>query len=92
MQGKPALSAPIARRLLGCFHEPEGLGAPVSPREQEVLSQLAKGLTIAEVAQALGCLAPQTAASDTKALHRKLEVTNRAEATIEATRCGLIKP
>lgn len=90
MQGKPALSAPIARRLLGYFHEPDRACTPLTQREREVLTLLAKGLTIAEVATALS-ITPNTAASYTKALYRKLEVTNRAEATLEATRRGLIK-
>jgi DNA-binding NarL/FixJ family response regulator len=90
MSGQPALSAPIAKRLLGYFHEPAPAATPLSQREQEVLVLLAKGLTIAEVARTL-TLTPNTAASYTKALYRKLEVTNRAEATLEATRRGLIK-
>jgi DNA-binding CsgD family transcriptional regulator len=36
-------------------------------------------------------ITPNTAASYTKSLYRKLEVTNRAEATLEATRRGLIR-
>ncbi len=91
VQGRPALSAPIARRLLGYFHEPEvGAGDTLTPREQDVLTLLAKGLTIGEVAAALA-LSAHTVASYTKTLYRKLEVTNRAEATLEATRRGLIK-
>ncbi|MEP7300935.1 MAG: response regulator transcription factor [Caldimonas sp.] len=91
VQGKPALSAPITQRLLGYFHEPDGSGgAGLTPREQEVLTLLAKGLTIGEVAGALA-ISANTAASYTKSVYRKLEVTNRAEATLEATRRGLIK-
>lgn len=90
--GKPALSAPIARRLLGYFHEPDAsAAAALTQREREVLTLLAKGLTINEVGAALA-ITPNTAASYTKALYRKLDVTNRAEATLEATRRGLIKP
>lgn len=91
VQGKPALSAPIAQRLVGYFHETDGGAVALTPREQEVLTLLAKGLTIAQVADALQITA-NTAASYTKALYRKLDVTNRAEATVEAARRGLIRP
>jgi len=91
VQGKPALSAPITQRLLGYFHDPAApAGIDLTPREREVLTLLAKGLTIGEVAAALAITA-HTVASYTKALYRKLEVTNRAEATLEATRRGLIR-
>ena len=51
---------------------------------------LAKGLTIAQAAGALG-ISSGTAASYTKTLYRKLDVTTRAEATLEATRRGLVR-
>ena len=92
VHGTPALSPPIARRLLGYFHarHDEAIEA-LSPREREVLTLLAKGLTINRVAEVLG-IAPTTAASYAKTLYRKLDVTNRAEATLEAARRGLIEP
>jgi DNA-binding NarL/FixJ family response regulator len=91
-QGRPALSAPITQRLIGFFQQPDAAPAEaLSPREREVLTLLAKGLTIGEVAAALA-LTAHTVASYTKALYRKLDVTNRAEATVEAARRGLIKP
>ncbi|MCE9659610.1 MAG: response regulator transcription factor [Burkholderiales bacterium] len=89
-QGKPPLSASIAARLLGYFHAPEAPATSLTQREQEVLTLLAKGLTIGDVAQALE-ITTNTAASYTKSLYRKLDVTNRAEATLEATRRGLIR-
>ncbi|MFN0183739.1 MAG: response regulator [Aquabacterium sp.] len=88
--GSPALSAPIARRLLGYFHEPDATRvSTLSPREQDVLRLLARGLTIAETGQALG-LTSHTVASYAKTLYRKLDVTNRAEAVLEAGRLGLL--
>jgi DNA-binding CsgD family transcriptional regulator len=60
----------------GCAGRVQLLGAGIG-----VLAEVARTLT----------LTPNTAASYTKALYRKLEVTNRAEATLEATRRGLIK-
>ena len=90
-RGEAALSSPIANRLVGWFHDPPGTGTvALSPREQDLLQLLAKGLTIGQAAAALG-IAASTAASYAKTLYRKLDVTNRAEATLEATRRGLIR-
>jgi DNA-binding NarL/FixJ family response regulator len=93
VQGRPALSAPIAQRLIGYFHAPPATSAhePLSQREAQVLKLLAKGMTIGEVAGTLS-LTAHTVSSYTKALYRKLNVTNRAEATLEAARRGLIEP
>ncbi len=92
LQGKPPLSPAIATRLLGYFREPDTpQTASLSHREQEVLTLLAKGLSIRDVGHALAITA-HTAASYTKSLYRKLAVTNRAEATLEAARRGLIRP
>lgn len=93
VQGRPALSAPIAARLVDYFHvdAAEAEAEVLSTRERETLTLLAKGLTIRDVAVAMG-ITPHTAASYAKALYRKLDVTNRAEATLEATRRGLIRP
>lgn len=93
VHGGTAMSTPIVQRLIGWFHEPakDGAGfAPLSPREQQLLQLLAKGLTIPESARALG-LSAATAATYARNLYRKLDVTSRAEATLEATRRGLIK-
>lgn len=91
LRGDTALSASVARRLVGWFHaSDEVASALLSPREQELLQMLAKGLTIAEAAKALG-ISFGTAASYTKRLYRKLDVTTQAEATLEATRRGLVR-
>jgi len=91
LRGEAALSARVARRLVGWFHAPdEDAAATLSPREQELLQMLAKGLTIAQAAAMLG-ISFGTAASYTKTLYRKLDVTTRAEATLEATRRGLVR-
>jgi DNA-binding NarL/FixJ family response regulator len=90
--GGAALSGPIANRIVDWFHDPDAASGPaLSPREQDLLQLLAKGLTIAQSAAALG-ITPGTAASYAKVLYRKLDVTSRAEATLEAARRGLIKP
>lgn len=89
VDGKPPLSPSIARRLLSHFHEPRAEQPDLSPREREVLTLLAKGLTVGNVAELLG-ITPNTASGYVKNVYRKLNVSTRAEATLEAARRGLI--
>ena len=91
--GQPPLSPSIARRLLRHFtplatpdDAPE---SALTPRETEVLRLSAKGLTRQEVAQLLE-LSIHTVAGYLKEIYRKLRVSTRAEATLEAARRGLI--
>lgn len=90
LRGEPPLSAQIARRLLGFFHPPANVVEdPLTDREREVLTLLAKGLTIAKAAQLMG-ISVNTAGGYAKNVYKKLKVSNRAEATLEATRRGLV--
>ena len=66
----------------------ESKDATLSPRESEVLSCVAKGLTQKEIARTLG-LSPATIGGYKKEVYRKLGVSNAAEATLEAVRLGL---
>lgn len=94
--GQPPLSPSIARRLLRHF-QPLATPAPVAdephltPRETDVLRFTAKGLTLVEVADALG-ISRHTASGYLKDIYRKLCVSSRAEATLEAARRGLVDP
>lgn len=91
-RGEPALTPAVARRLLGHFAAPVIDGAArLTPRETEVLRLLAKGLAVAEVADLLG-IRRNTAAGYIKDIYRKLEISSRAEAALEAVRMGLIDP
>jgi len=91
-RGEPALTPAVARRLLGHFAAPVIDGeARLTPRETEVLRLLAKGLAVAEVAEALE-IRRNTAAGYIKDIYRKLEISSRAEAALEAVRLGLIDP
>lgn len=87
-ENRPALSPDIAMRLLDHFradvHE-----TPLTPRETEVLQMLAKGFTIAAVGEYLG-ITYHTTAGYVKEIYRKLEVNNRAEATVAASKRGLL--
>lgn len=93
-EGQPPLSPSIARRLLRHFQPlpaPAREDNPLTPRETEVLRLTAKGLTLNEVAEALG-LSRHTVAGYLKEIYRKLSVGTRAEATLEAARRGLVAP
>lgn len=92
-----ALSPPMARRLLDHFRahaafvtasapEDGGAGAPeLTGREEEVLRLIGRGLTLAEAGGVLA-ISPQTVATHVKAIYRKLGITSRAEAALEAAR------
>lgn len=96
LDGQPPLSPSIARRLLRQFQQPAAaLAATTSEslttRETEVLQLIAKGYTVQQTATALG-ISPHTASGYVKDIYRKLSVNTRAEATLEATRRGLVDP
>ena len=55
-----------------------------------MLRLTAKGLTLIEVADALQ-LSRHTVSGYLKDIYRKLSVSNRAEAALEAARLGLVK-
>lgn len=102
LQGEPPLSPKIARKILQYFSQsPTNLvfkiSEPVlqaecelSAREQEVLLLLGKGLSRREVAQVLD-LSDSTIATHIRNVYRKLNISNRAEAALEASRLGLIR-
>lgn len=90
---EPPLSPAIARRLLHHFHGKPLLSTnddcELTPRERETLSHLASGLTVPEAAAYMG-ISRQTVAGYVKAIYEKLHVSNRAQATLEAIRRGLV--
>lgn len=92
LSGEPPLSPAIARRILRHFHHDmatEKAATGLTAREQEVLALLAKGCKRGEVATLLG-ISANTAAEHVKSIYRKLNVSTRAEATLEAARMGLV--
>jgi DNA-binding NarL/FixJ family response regulator len=99
-QGEPPLSPSIARRVIAYFAAQAKSQPPVdsSPlphvslteRESEVLLRVAKGFTLPEIAVQLG-LSRHTIADYVKQIYRKLNVSSRAEAALEAQRLGLFR-
>ncbi|MES0873429.1 response regulator transcription factor [Sinimarinibacterium thermocellulolyticum] len=95
VSGEPPLSPVIAQRLLRFFGGAVGGAddgsAKLSNRERETLVLIAKGYRLPEVASQLG-VSRNTAAGFIKAIYRKLDISSRAEATLEAARMGLVDP
>lgn len=91
LNGEPPLSPAIAQRLLKVFASPQGPSEDdLSPRERETLTLIAKGCKLPEVSELMG-VTRNTAAGYIKAVYRKLKVSSRAEATLEAARMGLVR-
>jgi DNA-binding NarL/FixJ family response regulator len=97
-QGEPPLSPSIARRVISYFASQARQPAPadilpdvqLTERESEVLLRVAKGFTLPEIAGQLG-LSRHTIADYVKQIYRKLNVSSRAEAALEAQRLGLFR-
>lgn len=89
--GIPALSPPVARRIMAHFRHTGPVAEPnekLTPREREVLTLIAGGHRIADAATALQ-LAESTVATHIKSIYRKLGIHSRAEASFHAARMGL---
>ena len=102
-QGEPPLSPSIARRMISYFSAQAQRPMPQQPivdtlvpnvqlteREREVLLRVAKGFTLPEIGVQLG-LSRHTIADYVKQIYRKLNVSSRAEAALEAQRLGLFR-
>jgi DNA-binding NarL/FixJ family response regulator len=93
--GEPPLSPSIAQRMLAHFSRRGTMDpnadaeAALTPRELDILRLLGRGLRVAEAARVLG-LTPHTVAGYVKTVYRKLNLSSRAEAAIEAMRRGLV--
>jgi DNA-binding NarL/FixJ family response regulator len=102
VQGHPPLSPAIARRLLRHFREPEAPAAPAKPtetqdphsaltlRERAVLLELSRGVTIAKIAECLG-ISRHTVGDHVKNIYRKLNISSRAQAALQARHLGLVQ-
>jgi DNA-binding NarL/FixJ family response regulator len=89
-RGEPPLSPAVARRMMAHFR---GIGTPISvaltPRETQVLSLLALGMRIQDIAREIS-ISEHTVRDHVKAIYGKLNISSRAEAAIEAARRGLV--
>lgn len=98
-QGEPPLSPSIARRVLAFFATAQSRRqatmqhvehqVALSERETDVLMRVSKGFTLPEIAKQLG-ISRHTVADHVKQIYRKLDVSSRAEAALEAVRLGIV--
>jgi DNA-binding NarL/FixJ family response regulator len=96
--GEPALSPSIAMRMLKHFNQmnqavPKDVATDelvhLTAREIDVLRLIGKGYKAAEVGKLLE-ITTHTVSGYVRDIYRKLEISSRAEATMEAARRGLI--
>lgn len=95
--GEPPLSPQMAHRMMAHFRQSSRYlpredvedTEALTQREQEVLTLLGKGLTAQDIASALS-ITRNTCATHIKAIYRKLRISSRAEAALEADRRGLL--
>jgi DNA-binding NarL/FixJ family response regulator len=94
--GDALLDPVVTRRLIDHFATGPGPAdaerlSVLTPRETEVLVQMARGLTNTEIALALG-ISPATVKDHVAAVLGKLGVRDRVQATIAAYETGLVRP
>ncbi|MCJ0765603.1 LuxR C-terminal-related transcriptional regulator [Variovorax terrae] len=95
-QGEPALSPSVATRILkhfqsGAAPQPAAeAGVALTRREVQVLQLIAKGYNVPEVGRLLD-IAASTVSGYVRDIYRKLDISSRAEAAMEAVRRGLIE-
>lgn len=94
-QGEPAVTPSIARKVMAWFSSalaqpPDSIlpDVQLTDRERDVLLRVGKGYTLPEIAIQLS-LSRHTVADYVKQIYRKLNVSSRAEAALEAQRLGL---
>ncbi len=98
VEGHPPLSPAVARRLLEHFREEKSAvsvreviagEADLTPREREVLVQLTRGISIADIGGVMN-ISRHTVSDHVKNIYRKLNISSRAEATLRAKGLGLV--
>lgn len=97
-RGEPALSPGLTGRLLAAFAGRENSAAlpsddglaGLSPRQVEVLTLVAQGLTYREVGEVL-CIAERTVKYHMKEILSRLHLKNQAQAIAYAARAGLVR-
>jgi DNA-binding NarL/FixJ family response regulator len=90
---KPAVATRVLkefRELAVYGSEAQPIFAPLSPREVEILDNIAQGMTNKQVAYALS-ISEQTVKNHMSSILRKLAVNDRTQAVVYAMRQGWIK-
>ena len=86
--GQQPISAAIANKLLNFFN-PQPPKNHLTNREKDVLSLIAKGFKVPKVADLLG-IKSSTCYGYVKEIYIKLDINSRAQATMAASKMGLI--
>ena len=90
---KPAVASRVLkefRELAVYGQEAQPIFAPLSPREVEILDNIAKGMTNKQVAYAL-TISEQTVKNHMSSILRKLSVNDRTQAVVYAMKQGWIR-
>ena len=90
---KPAVASRVLkefRELAVYGQEAQPIFAPLSPREVEILDNIAQGMTNKQVAYALS-ISEQTVKNHMSSILRKLAVNDRTQAVVYAMRQGWIR-
>jgi DNA-binding NarL/FixJ family response regulator len=97
-QGDALLAPAVTRRLIEAFarnaparHTTDPALAELTPREREVLEQLARGLTNAEIAERF-TVGEATVKTHVAHVLSKLELRDRTQAVVFAYESGLVRP
>jgi DNA-binding NarL/FixJ family response regulator len=77
--GGSPMSAGIARKVVGTFHQPAAQHTTLTHREQEVLELIAEGLTVKEIADRAS-VSNNTVRTHIRHIYEKLQVRSRVEA------------
>ena len=93
--GVPPISPSVARRMMDFFVQQDRLRenpetGKLTAREKEVLILIANGLSVGEASASLG-ISAHTTRGYVKDIYRKLGISSRAEASLSASRLGLIR-
>lgn len=95
MAGGAPISPAVASHILARVRGAAGPSAPreevgLTPREVEILQELASGHSLKEVAQRRG-ISHHTVGDHVKSIYRKLAVNSRTQAVNKAVRFGIIR-
>jgi DNA-binding NarL/FixJ family response regulator len=88
--GPLPMAEPAAAKAFDPVANPESLGAKLTEREVDVLRLIGKGYKGPEVAALLE-LSTHTVSGYVRDIYRKLGISSRAEAAMEAARRGLVR-
>ena len=80
--GGAPMTGEVARKVIQSFHKAPAVEDPLTPREEEILQLLAKGLVTKEIASSLD-ISADTVNSHLKHIYEKLHVRTRTEAVIK---------